>query len=807
MFFRMLKKDLQDGRGLNFIILAFMLIVAVLSSSSGLLIFGLARGIPVSQERTDAPQVTITYHQSLSDPGSDRERIDGLIKLHWPKARISHQEVLPLDPSCFDYSGKDYEVFADDSHSYSISALPTEMALVYDENDKPFHVENGCISVPRRLVKERGLKVGDELTITTQMGRVYKFTVTSAHKDPCRDWRQRFIVSDGDYELLREEFPIRNGECNVQSGAPIDGQSLVLELGQYLLDDPKLNGIFHSIQPDATNWSNTALVSLIVSVFVTAAAVFMLLMIALTLSFSIRSAVKKEERELGIMKALGIESLSFKWLFSAKYIAFAVIGGIVGLPVGVIAGDYLMDNFYYNISYPLSAPDYIPSAVAVIAVVVLIILFILIAMRRIDRISVIDVIHGETRSERMRRTGLKLYRLKKMSTPLFLALSDILSTFKRYVLLFAAFTIGILIVAISTELRDSVISNAFLTRYYTLSTMDFELSFDTKLRDEMSLGTGDPRVIKSRLNSIFEQNDIPARCDICMSCYGQIISDKGYQMVGMRFGFDPALLRAVEGAQIPRYRNEVMIDKFTADKFGYGIGDTFTLEYYRYSEDRLTQSKVREQFVITGFVDRLTSFNESEVIMSEEFDDAVITNWDTLGYRLECPASQKQMYLAKIRELFPDHYRKGGTVVGSFLGMFDVILTFLRNAFMIVVSGVLLFLTVMYQVIFMKDEEDQIASLKSCGFEDRAVAGWQFLRMMILFIAAAVLAAVLMPTLATWGMDALFSTMVGITGWKFTGGFAKTMIWMAAITAGIGVTEAVVLRRIRDIEIWRIRNE
>ena len=57
--------------------------------------------------------------------------------------------------------------------------------------------------------------------------------------------------------------------------------------------------------------------------------IFMIIIVLFTIGFTIRSVIKKEERELGIMKALGTDSVSFRWLVAAKYIAFAVVGGAI----------------------------------------------------------------------------------------------------------------------------------------------------------------------------------------------------------------------------------------------------------------------------------------------------------------------------------------------------------------------------------------------------------------------------------------------------------------------------------------------
>ena len=77
---------------------------------------------------------------------------------------------------------------------------------------------------------------------------------------------------------------------------------------------------------------------------------------------------------------------------------------------------------------------------------------------------------------------------------------------------------------------------------------------------------------------------------------------------------------------------------------------------------------------------------------------------------------------------------------------------------------------------------------------------------MIIFIAAIVLSIVLAPA-AAMILGKLFNLMLGITGFRFTRGYLLSAIWAVFIALFIAVVMILILRRIRNIEIWRIRNE
>ena len=107
----------------------------------------------------------------------------------------------------------------------------------------------------------------------------------------------------------------------------------------------------------------------------------------------------------------------------------------------------------------------------------------------------------------------------------------------------------------------------------------------------------------------------------------------------------------------------------------------------------------------------------------------------------------------------------------------------------------------------MKDEENETAMLKSCGFDDGSIRKWQLFRMLLLFGAAQILAAVLMPTAVTKMNDLLMSSLLGLKNWEFTGSWVPCGLWIVFITVLAALVDLIVLRGIDKIEIWRIRNE
>ena len=77
----------------------------------------------------------------------------------------------------------------------------------------------------------------------------------------------------------------------------------------------------------------------------------------------------------------------------------------------------------------------------------------------------------------------------------------------------------------------------------------------------------------------------------------------------------------------PKLRNEVAVGYYMAMERNIHIGDTITIEYDKYADDRTTFHKTSEDFIVTAFVDRFGN-NTPVAIMGDEFEGSLVTDSD-----------------------------------------------------------------------------------------------------------------------------------------------------------------------------------
>ena len=144
------------------------------------------------------------------------------------------------------------------------------------------------------------------------------------------------------------------------------------------------------------------------------------------------------------MKAIGVYSFSYRALFAVKYMAFAVIGGIIGMVIAMPLSDIMIDRFMIHIIIPKLSQRITIAIIMLILMILIMGIFILHSLRCMNKISVMDTIHGENKGERFKKIpGMFLHKKKLMNIPLFLALGDILGKIKRYAYLIFTYVVSV----------------------------------------------------------------------------------------------------------------------------------------------------------------------------------------------------------------------------------------------------------------------------------------------------------------------------------------------------------------------------
>lgn len=808
MFWRILKKNLKENIGFNIVLTIFMIVASTLVVAGVLQLYVIFEGYDRSYEVCNSSDVILVMEQSVVNRSEQLTNANKWFSEREDVENVEHQEAIRYNSKTLDLDNfvetrssefKDY--------LYYLVRIPQEQNLVLDMDDKTFSVENGCVAIPKSMQMLTGTQKGDKLRITTQMGNVYEFTVSHIFKDPAVTFIRRVIVSDNDYEKLYDESPVKYDYYHVQQSENC-GLKQQNKLIQDFRQNDNLPEIYYASARDGA--SNDIIIAKVIALFMLLVSVFLILLILMTIRFTIVSAIKREEREIGMMKAIGIDSVFYKWIFANKYIGISAISGLVGIVAGIPLSNIMIKRFCFYSIVPGWSMKLILAVGAALFSVAVIIMVTFLAMRRMNKITVMDALHGEHKGERFNNLpGFFLHRRKYMKPSLFLAVTDLLGRMKRYIFLMIAYMLGMSMILMVVQLKDSVICEEFWMRYGLLSTYEFEIHLNEELHDiYYQKGGGKQGAIKI-VNEDLVKAGIPATVECINRSQGYMRFEENEILSWMGWGIsDTADVTYRKGSVAPELYNEVAIDYYTAERVGIEIGDTININYDRYSEDGLNVVNVTEDFLVTGYFDYLGN-GSCYVVMGNAFDKAVVFDSPRFKDVIYAPESQKAYYIEKMRELYGEEYVwNQERVLKDLAGSFYVVLEVLRNVVSVVVLMVLILITVLYQNIFMEEEVADIALLKSMGFDNKNIKEWQGKRMVLLTAGAFVLALIHTGIFGNWFIGIIFEVLIKLSGFNFRVEPLTNYILIPFGLLLVVVTVlAIVLKSVEKIQIWRIRNE
>ncbi len=807
MFFKMLKSDLKQKKGLNVVLFLFITVASILVFVGSVQVYQFCTANDRSKEVCNISDALMFCGASGAKQATYRKGAEEVLDENSHVTGYYRKEMLEyyVDNIEFNYfKSDDSEAFKNASHYFM--TLPEKSDLLFDLDDKPFYVPNGSVYLAEDLRLITGAQVGDKMKLTSQMGNIYEFEIAGFYKQPYLGSFKWYIISEADYKVLSEESFIN-----------VDMYGLKLDEASYFVADKLLQDMVKktpviSVRMQDLNMSDDYVMDYVISIFMVLISIFLMLIIIMTIRFTMIAALKDEEREIGMMRAMGVDSLSFRWIFAAKYIAFAVIGGMIGIIVGFPLSKSVLLMFGASKIQPDDGTICLIGLISVVFIIAIMIAFSLIVMRRINKISVINAIRGENRTERFGKSSVMfLHKRKSMSVPAYLAASDILKRFKRYLFLFIAYTLGVLVMLLTVNLKSSVISTDFM-RYYMIYQMDFSLNFDkNSIEPYYNRALAENKDIWQIINEDIEKAGIPAHIDAdhYLATGQLLLGEKEDTQINMNIYYgegDVSRLQYRDGGAVPVKKNEAALSYYTASNLGIQLGDTITLSLPSRSPNGLTETTKKEKFIVTAYVDTMEAGMPSAILGAEFKNPIDSRTW--MAMIIDAEGAEKEEAFTKLQNLFGENVvSDGDEYVRRMMFEYDELFTLLEYVMGGAVIFILLLMTYLYSSIFIAEEKSEIALQKSMGFTDGTIKAAHILRILILSVVSVVLGEILLRTFGQWFVGEMMG-MLGLTGFGFLPEYILSFGLIPLIVIGtVLITQWMNLKAVKNIAVWNITDE
>ncbi|MDR1449483.1 MAG: hypothetical protein LBI84_04660 [Propionibacteriaceae bacterium] len=314
-------KDLRRGLGANAVLFGFFFVTALLAcggAGTAARLLGATDSLFAAAAAPDAVQMSsgeIDESQIAEFAASRPEVEDYLVS----KAAIATGDAL--------WFGDATQADSSSVMEYYFVTQNSSFDRLLGLDNKPVQVAPGQIGVPIYDMLRHGLRTGDRLRVKTPAGEM-SFAITSflrdAQMNPAMISSKRLLVAPADLGRLSEllaqsehliEFRLSPGASTAafldayrEAGLPQAGPSVdagLLRAAAFLSD------------------------GLVVAVLLLAS-LLLLIIGVICLRFAVVSAIAASYRELGVLRAIGAPLGFIRRVFSAKYIALAAAGCLLG---------------------------------------------------------------------------------------------------------------------------------------------------------------------------------------------------------------------------------------------------------------------------------------------------------------------------------------------------------------------------------------------------------------------------------------------------------------------------------------------
>lgn len=789
MLLHILKKDLKRKHSMNIILLLFVIMAAAFLASSVSNLITIQGAVTSFLEMAETPDfITIALSEE------EKSDIDTFLK---DCAYVTEYEVI----DCHTIMEDEIEIIscANDPgrHKYEkgnticIETVPEHLMKVFDQEGRLFTLKEGEIAIPKLQAEINNLQVGDILKLSCgdkQREFTIKLIVKDAVFGPQFMGFKRLFVSDQDYEWLygdsmsvhtllygvnyedKDAFMSEFNQENFQVVSSVDGGTI------------KMCYVFDML---------IAGILLVVSIC-------LILIAFLVLRFTIVFTLQEDYKEIGVMKAIGISDMGIKGIYLLKYFAIALFGSAVGLILSFPFEKLLLFKTMANLVVQDVESRAEINLLCAAAVIFVVILFCYSTTGKVKKFTAIEAIRNGGNGERFSKGSLLcLHKTRRMPPFVYLACNDVLSNVKQYLVLTVIFCMGTLLILIPLKaihtLKDKNIIRSFNMQPASAFIDSGNMEKYIREKDDTLL-ISDLNQVKDALKAKGVEAEVWLEKEYVVSCYGSDPERLCNYYTSQLIGKEEEDYDLIEG-KLPVFSNEIMVTEKTAEELGVGIGDYV---YYQYPDRE-------EAFLVTGLYQSMMNMgNGFRVSQKAVFESQYLGGLFTI--QVEPLGDMEEEELKELlHQLFPAYKISTGneyisSMIGGVLDQMD--------ALQMLLSGVVLSINVLITVLMMKTlitkERGEIAILKSIGFSDQAIKGWQSIRILIVLGAAIFFGTLLSGPLSQLSLGPIFGMMGAPSMKLITRPFEAYVVYPVIMLGVTGTAAYLCASSIKKVDLKEI---
>lgn len=741
MFWRILKKDLKRKKTMNIILLLFVVLCSMFAAASVNNIIAVVGGLDYYFEKAELGDYFIIERSTGGE--------DTISKILKHSENVSgYKTYNVVNASCDDLKTDSGKLMEFSNIALICDINNTKQNFFGMDNEVITDVEKGKVYITGSVPKREGVKIGERFYVELGDTKL-PLEVAGFAKDALLGSEMmgnpRLLINSADFETLTADETIHTYSCGHVYDIDTDNAAaLESELNEQ-------NGMLFSGDRDLIKM--TYIMNMLVAAIILVVSAGLLIVSFVVLRFTIRFTIAEEFREIGVMKAIGLNNSSIRMLYLVKYLGITLAGAVIGYFGSVPFGNLLLKSVSENMVLG-NDNGMIIGVVCCIAVVLIIMLFGWSSTRRIEKLSAIDAVRSGQTGERFRKRSLLSLGKSKFGSTGFLALNDVTSEPKQYGILTAVFAICTALVMILAVTANTLDSGSLL---YLLSITESDVYMNDSTRAmEIIAGAKTIRETEDEIVNILAENDIP----------GNVYLEAWYKLpvTAKNGSFQVNFLNCMDtkttdydytDGSAPIKPDEIAVTKQISEKLGAEIGDRVTVNIG--GEER--------EFIITAYFQCFNNLGECARFHEDvSIPDSLMTS--SFAYQINFDDHPDKTVIderiEKLKDIFDNQNifdTKG--FVKDCMGVGDMIAA-VKNLVLMLSLIIIILLAVLMERSFISKERSEIALLKAVGFDSGSVILYHTMRFGITVIIAIVTASALLMPLTKLIIDPIFGMMGAI---------------------------------------------
>lgn len=465
----------------------------------------------------------------------------------------------------------------------------------------------------------------------------------------------------------------------------------------------------------------------------------------LSIRFTLLTTLEEEYREIGILKAIGLQNRSIQKIYLGKYRILVIAGSVAGYVSSFFLNTIILQNMrLYMGGESKVITSIFAGAMGSGLIILVLLIFIKGVLKRLEMVSPIQAIRFGGNQQESKTLMIRLSCVAKIPVNVLLGFKDICNRCRLFIILFVIFMMAAFMITVPMNLYTTMSSEQFIT-YLGVGKCDIRM--DVQQTEN----------IKQKVDVLCKKlkgDKSIEKYSLFVTTTAQIKTTDGiYENIKIESGNHTVFpLNYIDGSA-PEKSDQIALSVLNANEFNKEVGDTVTV-VINGKETELT---------VCGIYQDVTNGGKTAKTVVQCSDEIM---WYVICMNVNTSADISYV-IDQYKDTFP--YAKINSVQSYVWKTMGGSIARIRTAAIIAIViavAVSVFITILFMNMIIAHDRSQIAIMKAIGFQYRHIR-MQYLTKTITILVMGIVCGCLLANTIGMKLTAIFLSEMGIQRFRF----------------------------------------